>query len=214
TNTLWPAPMSHAPPVQVKNWVLIASGGVVPGPVPGSGAGCGLPGGVSVAGSAADRGPVALGGEVSDMVQPAAGARVRPEQPSPTTVKSSVLGTAALLMNSGASPLLATVTDCAALVVPMACAAKVSDAGVNVTAAAAPAGAAGTPSVSREIATTGSNRKSRILGPLVPRAPLLALRSNCCYITPLAREETGPSITALPEHLAQTSPLAHGHCLT
>src|SRR5215472_3225089 len=69
TNTLWPAPMSHAPPVQVKNWVLIASGGLVPVPVPVSGAVCGLPGALSVTVSAADRVPAAVGEKVIDMVQ-------------------------------------------------------------------------------------------------------------------------------------------------
>src|SRR3954452_15243629 len=37
TNTLLPAPMSHTPFVHVMNCVLIASGGVVPAPVPVSG---------------------------------------------------------------------------------------------------------------------------------------------------------------------------------
>src|SRR3954452_16356330 len=34
TNTLLPAPMSHTPFVHVMNWVLMASGGVVPAPEP------------------------------------------------------------------------------------------------------------------------------------------------------------------------------------
>src|SRR3954452_14940972 len=37
TNTLLPAPMSHTPFVQVMNWVLMVSGGVVPAPEPVSG---------------------------------------------------------------------------------------------------------------------------------------------------------------------------------
>jgi hypothetical protein len=40
--SLWPAPMSHTPLAQVKNWSLIASGGLVPVPVPVSGTDCGL----------------------------------------------------------------------------------------------------------------------------------------------------------------------------
>src|SRR5262249_59686082 len=43
TNTLLLAPMSQVPPAQVKNCVLIASGGVVPRPVPGRGAARGRP---------------------------------------------------------------------------------------------------------------------------------------------------------------------------
>ena len=38
TNTLLPAPMSHTPPVHVKNCVLMARGGFVPVPVPVIGA--------------------------------------------------------------------------------------------------------------------------------------------------------------------------------
>jgi hypothetical protein len=66
---------------------------------------------LSVTVSAAVRVPVAVGEKVIDMAQLVPGGRVRPEQPSPTTVKSSVLGTAALLMNSDALPVLATATD-------------------------------------------------------------------------------------------------------
>ena len=44
--------------------------------------------------------------------------------------------TCALLMNSDALPLLVTVIDCDALVVPVSCAGKVSDDGVKVTAGA------------------------------------------------------------------------------
>jgi hypothetical protein len=43
TNTLLPAPMSHTPLAQVKNWSLIASGGLVPEPVPVSGPTAGCP---------------------------------------------------------------------------------------------------------------------------------------------------------------------------
>jgi hypothetical protein len=68
-------------------------------------------------------------------------------------VKSSVFGTAALLMNSGASPVLATLTDCGALVVPIACAANVREVGENVTAAAASAVVARTPSMMSETAS-------------------------------------------------------------
>jgi hypothetical protein len=77
------------------------------------------------------------------MAQLVPAASVRPEQPSPVTVKSSVLGTAALLMNSGPLPLLATVIDCAALLVPVSCGPKVSDDGVSVTAGADAGGGGG-----------------------------------------------------------------------
>jgi hypothetical protein len=160
TNTLWPAPMSHTPLAQVKNWVVIASGGLVPEPVPVSGAVCGLPGALSVTVSAAVRVPEAVGLKVIGMSQLVPGARVRPEQPSLTTVKSSVLGTAALLMNIDASPVLATVIVCGALAVPMACEPNVNEGGVNVTAAAA-AGAAIAPTATSAAAATGSNRRSR-----------------------------------------------------
>src|SRR5205823_11217473 len=107
-------------------------------------------------------------------------ASVRPEQPSPTSVKSSGFAprVAALLMNSGAVPVLATVTDCAALVVPMACAPNVSEVGVNVTAGAEGGGggglpppppplpesapAAGTPSVTAQ-ATSADPRTARAM---------------------------------------------------
>ena len=122
TNTLLPAPMSHTPPPQLKNWVSIASGGFVPVPVPVSGAVCGLFAALSVTIRVPERVPVAVGANVMDTSQLVPGASVSPEQPSLTWVKSSGSAprVAALLMNSGAPPVLATVTDCAALVVPMA----------------------------------------------------------------------------------------------
>src|SRR5215467_11794432 len=109
--------MSHAPTVQVKNWVLIASGGGVtePVPVPVRGAVCGLPGALSVMVSAALRIPEAVGEKVTDMLQLVPGVSARPEQPSLTTVKSSVLGTVALAMNVDVSPVLVTVIVCGAL---------------------------------------------------------------------------------------------------
>jgi hypothetical protein len=86
----------------------------------------------------ADRVPDAVGESVIDTLQLVPVASVRPEQPSLTCVKSSGFAprVAALLMNNGALPVLAIVIDCGALVVPIACAAKVSDVGVNVTAGA------------------------------------------------------------------------------
>jgi hypothetical protein len=77
-----------------------------------------------------------VGEKLIDTLQLVPGASVSPEQPSLTSVKSSGFAprVAALLMNNGALPVFATVTDCAALVVPMACAPKVSEVGVKVTA--------------------------------------------------------------------------------
>jgi hypothetical protein len=67
----------------------------------------------------AERVPGAVGEKVIETLQLAPAASVSPEQPSLTSVKSSVFGTAALLMNSDALPLFATVIDCGALVVPI-----------------------------------------------------------------------------------------------
>jgi len=94
----------------------------------------------------ADRAPDAVGENVIDTLQLVPAASVRPEQPSLTCVKSSGFAprVAALLMNNGALPVVAIVIECGALVVPIACAAKVSDVGVNVTAGA-PAGGDGAP---------------------------------------------------------------------
>ena len=146
TNTLWPAPMSQTPFAQVKKRESIASGGFWPVPVPVIGTVCGLFAALSVRMNVADRVPDAVGENVIDTLQLVPGARVRPEQPSLTCVKSSGFAprVAALLMNSDALPVFAMVIDCGALVVPIACAANVSDVGVNVTAGA-PAGGGGTP---------------------------------------------------------------------
>src|SRR4051794_21876703 len=97
---------------------------------------CGLLGALSVTISVAERVPVFVGLKVIDMVQLAPAASVSPEQPSLTAVKSSGLAplTCALLMNSDALPVLATLIDCGALVLPRSCEAKVSDGGVSVTA--------------------------------------------------------------------------------
>src|SRR4051794_5406224 len=61
TKTLLPAPMSQTAPLQVMNWVSIATaGGVVPAgvvPIPVSGALCGLAGALSVIVSCAERVP-------------------------------------------------------------------------------------------------------------------------------------------------------------
>src|SRR5919204_2630603 len=137
TNTFWPAPMSQTPFAQVKKRVSIASGGFVPVPVPVNGTVCGLPAALSVSVNAADRVPDAVGENVIDTLQLVPGASVSPEQPSLTSVKSSVFGTAALLMNSDALPVFVMVIDCGALVVPIAWSANVSDVGVNATAGAA-----------------------------------------------------------------------------
>ena len=122
------------------NWVSIARpGAVVPAgvvPVPVSAAFCGLFAALSVTTSEAVRLPAWDGVKTIDMVQLPPGPRVRPEQPSPTTVKSSVFGTAALLMNSDPLPVFVTVTDCAALRVPVSCEAKVSAPGASETAGA------------------------------------------------------------------------------
>src|SRR3954449_8239572 len=87
----------------------------------------------------AERLPDAVGEKVIDTLQPDPGASVRPEHPSLTCVKSSGLAprVAALLMNSEPVPVFVIVIDCGALVVPISCAANVSDVGVNVTAGAA-----------------------------------------------------------------------------
>jgi hypothetical protein len=123
TNTLCPAPTSQTPFVQAKNCVSIASAGaVVPGgvvPVPVSGTLCGLFGALSVRTNEAVRVPTFCGLNAIDMLQLVPGASVSPEQPSPTTVKSSVPGTAALLMNSDPVPVSVTVMSCDALRVPM-----------------------------------------------------------------------------------------------
>jgi hypothetical protein len=130
--------MSQTPPLQVMNWVSIASGGaVVPAgvvPVPLSGTVCGLPGALSVSVNAAVRVPACEGENVIETLQLAPAASVSPEQPSSTSVKSSVLGTAALFTKSEAEPVFVTVTDCGALVVPVSRVPKVSDVGENETA--------------------------------------------------------------------------------
>src|SRR3954451_17233972 len=71
-------------------------------------------------------------------LQLAPAASVTPEHPSSTWVKSSGFAprVAALLMNSEALPVLVTLIDCDALVVPVSCGAKVSEVGVSVTAGA------------------------------------------------------------------------------
>jgi hypothetical protein len=84
-----------------------------------------------------------VGENVIAMLQLVPAASVRPEQPSLTAVKSNGFAprTTALLMNSGALPVLATVIDCAGLVVPVSRAAKLSEPGLSVTAGADPVGA-------------------------------------------------------------------------
>src|ERR687886_2136128 len=129
--------MSQTPFAHVKKRLSIASGGFWPAPVPVIGTVCGLFAALSVRVKVAERVPVPFGENVIDTVQLVPGASVRPEQPSLTSVKSSVFHTAALLMKRPALPVFVTVIDCGALVVPIACAAKVNDVGVNVTAGAA-----------------------------------------------------------------------------
>src|SRR5919199_5546793 len=130
--------MSQTPFVQEKKRESIASGGFVPVPVPVSGTVCGLLAALSVSVKVAERVPASVGEKVIETLQLDPTASVRPEQPSPTTVKSSVLAppTAALLMNSDAVPVLVTVTSCGALVVPVSRDAKVSDVGDKETAGA------------------------------------------------------------------------------
>jgi hypothetical protein len=73
---------------------------------------------------------------VIETLQLVPAASVRSEQPSLTTVKSSVFGTAALLMNSDAVPVLVTVTCWGGLVVPVSREASVNEAGDSATAGA------------------------------------------------------------------------------
>jgi hypothetical protein len=147
TNTLLPAPTSQTPFAQVKKRVSIASAGaVVPGavvPVPVREARCGLFGALSVTTSEAVRVPTFWGLKAIDMVQLVPTASVIPEQPSPTTVKSSVFGTAALLMKSDAVPLFVTDTNWPALRVPMSWEPKSSEAGESETAGADGGGGGG-----------------------------------------------------------------------
>ena len=123
TNTFDPAPTSQTPFAHEKNCVSIASAGaVVPGavvPVPESGALCGEFAALSVRTNDAVRVPTFCGLNAIDIVQLVAGASVSPEQPSPTTVKSSVFGTAALLMKRPAVPVFVTLMNCESLLVPM-----------------------------------------------------------------------------------------------
>jgi hypothetical protein len=132
--------MSQTLFAQVKKRESIVSGGFVPVPVPLIGTVCGLPAALSVRVKVADRVPDAVGENVIETLQLAPGASVKPEQPSLTTVKSSVFGTAALLMKSDALPVFVILIDCGALVVPIAWAANVREVGVNVTAGAAVGG--------------------------------------------------------------------------
>src|SRR5262245_3663548 len=142
TNTLWPAPMSQSPFAHEKNWVSSASGGFCAVPVPVIGTACGLFAALSVSTKLVERVPLAVGENVIDTLQLVLAGRVRPEQPSSTWVKSSEW-VAALLMNRDPLPELVTVIDCGALVVPIACAAKVSDVGANVTAGVPDGGGGG-----------------------------------------------------------------------
>jgi len=110
--------------------------------VPLIGTVCGLLAALSVRMNVAERAPDAVGENVIETLQLVPAASVTPEQPSLDCVKSSAFAprVAALLMNSGALPVFVTVIDCGVLVVPIACAANVSDVGANVTAGAVVAG--------------------------------------------------------------------------
>src|SRR5919199_1406425 len=136
--------MSQTPFAHVKKRLSVASGGFWPVPVPVIGTVCGLLAALSVRVKAADRVPDAVGENVIETLQLVPAASVRPEQPSLTSVKSSVFGTAALEMKRPAFPVLVTVIDCGALVVPTSWAANVSDAGESATAGAV-AGGVGAP---------------------------------------------------------------------
>src|SRR4051812_36481221 len=137
--------MSHTPFAQVKKRESIASGGFWPVPVPVIGTVCGLAGALSVRMNVAERVPIAFGEKLIETLQVAPAGNVSPEHPSLTCVKSSGLAprVAALLMNSEPVPVFVIVIDCGALVVPISCAANVSDVGVNVTAAAVAGGGGG-----------------------------------------------------------------------
>jgi len=136
TNTFWPAPTSQTPFVHVKKRESIASGAFSPTPVPVSGTVWGLFAALSVSVKLAERVPAAVGENVIETLQLVPAASVNPEHPSLTSVKSSVFGTAALLMKSDAVPVFAIVIDCGALVAPIAREPNVSDVGVRLTAGA------------------------------------------------------------------------------
>src|SRR5690242_7760752 len=125
--------MSQTLFVQVKKRVSIASGGFVPVPVPVICTFCGLFEALSVRMNVAERVPVAVGEKVIETVQLEPGASVRPEHPSFTCVKSRGFAprVAALLMKRPVLPVLVTVIDCGALVVPIACAAYVRGLGAS-----------------------------------------------------------------------------------
>jgi hypothetical protein len=120
----------------VKKRESIARGGFCPVPVPVIGTVCGLAGALSVRMNVADRVPVAFGVKLIETLQLAPAGNVRPEHPSSTCVKSSGFAprVAALLMKSEPFPVFVIVIDWGALVVLIACAPKVNDVGVNVTA--------------------------------------------------------------------------------
>src|SRR5262249_7907052 len=188
TNTFLPAPMSHTPPAQVKNWVLIASGAGVPVPVPVIGTVCGLFAALSVKVRVAVRVPVVVGEKVTEVRQLWPGASVRPGHPSLTMVKSSALPLSCTpLTNRFAVPVLVAVIVCAALVVPVACGANVSEAGESESAGADPpappppppppwsasAGArtAKAPATSSGTVIHSRNRRSRIVWTSIPSRP-------------------------------------------
>jgi len=76
--------------------------------------------------------PVPVGVKWMLIVQCAPGAREAPQDPRPASAKSPL--TVSSVKVKGALPVLVTVTNCAGLVVPTACAAKDNEAGDRLTA--------------------------------------------------------------------------------
>jgi hypothetical protein len=99
-------------------------------PVPDNGTICGLPDASSVTASWPTRPPLAIGVNVTLKVHEALAASVDPHVVA--YAKSPEIDVEAMF--SVPVPLLVSVTDCPALVVPTVCGAKVSDAGANETA--------------------------------------------------------------------------------
>ena len=148
---------------------------------------------MSVTTKEAERLPAWDGEKTIETLQVPPGARVRPEQPSPTTVKSSVFGTAALLMNSDPLPVLVTVTDCGALLVPVSCEPKVSAPGASETAGADVVPVEGVqPESEVETEVVPSLTVTRQVGELYPLASIL----NAPDESLLPTTEPGDTVTA------------------
>src|SRR5262249_16605674 len=99
-------------------------------PLPDNGTICGLSGASSVNVRVPLRAPMPLGVNVTLTVQPAPGAS---DPPQPFDWANSPV-VATLDMVTAADPLLRSVSDCAALVVPTSCAPKVNDDTARVSA--------------------------------------------------------------------------------